>query len=1731
MEIKEIEILISDFEESADQVNEDLCEVQKIIKERKIPSNQSVTKITEGMAELKSKFSFIKQRTEELMGEPISDVENLAATDFVTILSEYEKNKLESKLLWAENTMKAFVSVTSDIEGYIQALKPSQEEASNNLKAYSEEKIDGEALIEAVKYPSLFMRAIELDDIYSEEGLNLTDEIGDVFPKRVMAGIAARKYFVSNATDEVDITVDDRANDSAKRVEQEPKPEAENALETEKIDHVVFESSEAEAPVDNAVLEEIETDENEFIIARNNPSMSSASASSLKKELKNIPNATGFIIPIFTHMGILSEKQIYQTGICMDIIDEEKSDAKEGLQFILNNMESKGLIGAFEIDGGEVLYSLSKYVQETLQKKETIRSGKDMHWRISFGSYDFKTEKKMPKEKILLAYRSNTELLKYLTAMRKIVDIQTYKKITSGIKWNDDHYLVKIPDGSELLVGTLLVDKSELGNITEESVLLCSEIPSGNIDKGSYKHIYYLIDGELKDVLNSEAVNEAENDDITSVEENDDNFLEEVSNEDAEEVEESTTEVESLEEEIAALMNVHTAMSDSELCDYALDLLNKEGEEQFRKEMVADATALAKAASLEEGFTKSQSLYRKLLLGTGLPLDEKDYSYNEFSSAFENDDPNVITLSALMNALLTPGVAYDYALRSTSERYLRDYDTLFPGCEKAKDLLNQLNRIWGVSPNGFSASVMARLGDDKESQKFLSEIGNQAKELMQVPLVKTRMKTLPVMYNLSFGNNSDLYMCMSIISENATSDAEIVKGVLEEFCDIVDGEYNISKTKLDAKLDEVWTEANPGNYFQLDYDARPQALKHFIHRLTVIKSWIEHIGNSGTKLVDISKLKKLRDEIISACDRVIEDIDEVSVEYKNVLFYAAARIRDYLNGESYNLYESMAFTGVVSLDSNGLPIIDEDLAGISYCQPWRAVIKHIEAPREDVEKVLEKISDKDSLLFDNLNQLFWIGKITGRSGEDFEVGEKKKKDAFDAAESRTTHFRERLELAYTYDQINENLKETLATIMELQKDKYYQLMDFGCWRQFLEGLERQIIESAIKGKKDLQDKINSRLAKDPESPILLEAQRLLERDNNLAVTEEYLNRYDAGEKEVTMDMEYYYSPREDFSKFLSDDVYGPLLAFGKDRSNQALKYCGWSYVSGRIPADWTTRLREDSKALIECWPVGKGSYDTSKIKRLTRGLGLPVNNVEVLRNKKEDTYKLTLDPIPRGLADYQHPISDFGTRMKSSMNVIVLYGSHTPAQIVETVSRADNKGFSIVLLDRAIEKVTRRQIGELSHQKSGQNPFLLIDWVLFLHLAMQDDSRRLPILLSCTLPYTIYQPFVRDMGPTADEMFCGRTRELNTIMDPNGASVVYGGRQLGKTALLERAESRCHNPEKKEYAVFCTIYDKKTEQEVTTHIIEEINKKTSLKLQAVGTLKEFCQQIEKKFNSKEIAAFWLLLDECDDFFAAIAKDSYRQIQDMVNLKRNTKNAFKFVFAGLHNVCRAKNSTEKNGVFGQLGEPLCIKPLAPTDALQLLARPLSYMGFQIDPYPHLKTILTKTNYYPGILQFFGYKLLETLTDQYSKYYSAANGNPPFTLKDEQLGAVLSSADLNNSIKAKFRWSLELDQRYFMIARCITMLYYFEESERVGNWKGFSVEQIMSMAANYSIHCLDNMSRSEYVNLLDEMEQMGILSKTQQEAYRLRRSSFIGIIGADMDSLDRDIEENNREEVAG
>jgi hypothetical protein len=304
------------------------------------------------------------------------------------------------------------------------------------------------------------------------------------------------------------------------------------------------------------------------------------------------------------------------------------------------------------------------------------------------------------------------------------------------------------------------------------------------------------------------------------------------------------------------------------------------------------------------------------------------------------------------------------------------------------------------------------------------------------------------------------------------------------------------------------------------------------------------------------------------------------------------------------------------------------------------------------------------------------------------------------------------------------------------------------------------------------------------------------------------------------------------------------------------------------------------------WPVRRGGTSAASIQALFGAIGIDVVNVVPDSRHREEVFQLFVHPTPCSMADYRHPIAAFGTLLKSPLNVVVLYGNFTERQLVDAVTSLDLREMSVVLLDRPYSVSQRRNVGEIFHtQTSGINPFILVDQVLALYLALHQITERMSAMLKCTLPFTIYNPFVHDGGPTADEMFFGRTKELRSILDPNGACVVYGGRQLGKSALLARAESLFSKPEEKRFAAKVTTYQCHSEEQFVAKIIEALNSRTNgmITFTSCITIKELTAQLEAIFAFYRQSGFRLFCSvdinkSCHNkgfcFFSAIDKASF-----------------------------------------------------------------------------------------------------------------------------------------------------------------------------------------------------------------------------------------------------------------
>jgi hypothetical protein len=1720
MRVPAFDRLVENFTQKSDSLKDQISEMLYLIANGKVPSKQDVCKFENAVDALQVDYDSIRARTEESVLAGELPANGSSVSEYINAIELSETSRIAEELDNISNKIKQFISVRSFVTAYAEALAPYQQAANAILGKL--ENIAGSSIpdeiIEASKTHQMFLTAINVKDFGSEQAIELLDGIDKVYSSRVQVGLAQSKYYIPELTDRA-------ANDPGEAASPEPPCAPDHDSTTQPL-------LEDNAASNGSTTEDQKPDDTNMLKSKYRIKTTKASASAFKSDILRMPKVIRTILPLFTNLGALTVDQTTRFGICMDCFD-----ADIDINIIKNALAilaTKGYVIAYEDDAlKDTVYCLS-HIGYTCMQKDTIATKMRSFWDISYGGYKFVGGEQIVEPAVFAAITNNNLLLAYFEGIKNQVSNDIYSIIKSSVRWVSDHYQAVVIWDSQQCLCKLLKESPDMHIVDNEGILIVAgELPTA-LDAES-QFVFAYVDGTLYR-LDGNWTKAPMDDSPTKTEYG-------LTIDNTEEAQGDTQYVPEDLEASLSLNRMHEYVessktpSDNEFVSLTYELLNAPAKDEAEgNKYLTKAVLLSKAASFVSGNQNSLALYKQLAAATSLFPDETDYSGIALVSIFPDYSPQTegMMLSAYMIALLSPNQKHDYMLYSQAKALHDDYEAVFPSYPYIKPLIHKLISIEAVVPEGFSDSIISLLGNAAEKAAFLKELQASAKALLSVPVIKAKMNGLPELCSSAFGPNSDLRMCMEIISDDNYSDKNYVAEILSGYS----AENELRASLIEERIDKEWNEATKGkrtNKLQLNFLARDQVEDAFKKRLTLMKSWVEHVDNREDKR--LHKLKNLKTELLQMIDDAQTALNKsLAVGNDRVVLCALKFMHQKLSGEGKgpSPFAELLLTGYISLDDKWCPVLDRSMTDVKYYEPWRNVLRHIADPELSYDEIKASIFHSSSRLFDNLHQLEMIGRLPDEDASAFIPTESEMREAVDFAENYAKNFTDKLEMAYTYNQIGEADKETLITILTQYRERIMGTKDFACWRLFVNALEKQVDEISQSRKMQLRTTLNLKkasLAAGTTVPLLEEAEELLERDSNYAVAEEYINRFDNGEAELSEELQAILHDSDSYNDFISDNVFKPVYDVCMRGTGRTLKSFGNDYLEKNLPKDWTIRLRENSKKMLDAWPMRRDNTSTaSQVNNLFKHIGLNTKRAEKIQHPRVELYHLHVSRLARNQADYIHPVSAFGTQLKSPLSVVVLFGSYTAKQLVDTVTALNLGGIALVLLDRAYDLSTRRQMAEIFRtETSRQNPFLLIDQVLLLYLAMHQETERLPVMLKCTLPYTTYQPFVRDGGSTSDEMFCGRTRELSEIMNPGGACFVYGGRQLGKTALLERAESRCSRPESKEYAVYSNIIGCHDENTFVGKILSDINKKTNLLLAPAATIQELCQQLDAMFRSGKIVTMLLLLDEADNFLVALGKVKYAPLQPLIDLKRESKNYFKFVFAGLHNVCRAQNATANNGVFGQLGTPLCIKPLSPTDAFLLISRPLRYLGFRIDQYPHLETILTNTNYYPGILQFFGYTLVQTFNNNYAKYYRAADDHPPFTLRDEQLGSVMNSADLNQSIRDKFRWSLELDPRYFMLARCVTMLYHLSDGNVSQESLGFSVDKIQEMAIDYTIHCLENETRRDYISLLDEMMEMGILSKPKDEIYRLRRHSFINIIGSDMDKLEEEIMRINEEAV--
>ncbi len=254
-------------------------------------------------------------------------------------------------------------------------------------------------------------------------------------------------------------------------------------------------------------------------------------------------------------------------------------------------------------------------------------------------------------------------------------------------------------------------------------------------------------------------------------------------------------------------------------------------------------------------------------------------------------------------------------------------------------------------------------------------------------------------------------------------------------------------------------------------------------------------------------------------------------------------------------------------------------------------------------------------------------------------------------------------------------------------------------------------------------------------------------------------------------------------------------------------------------------------------------------------------------------------------------------------------------------------------------------------------------------------------------------------------------------------------------------------------------------------------------------------------DGRETRRLLLLLDEADHFLLVDSENDFRVSVRLKELMDQTNRRFKVVFAGLHNVLRT--TRHANHPLAHLGDPICVGAMTSNgewkEAQALVREPLQAVGCRFGRDDLSTRILAHTNYYPSLIQLYGAELTRRLRDSDRAF--------PYAIDDDAIDDAYGSRELRDAIRERFLLTLQLDQRYEVIAYALA-----HELKEGGDLdRGLRRDRILE-AVQFWWSDGFRLRSEQFDMLLQEMEGLGVLRAIEPDRYMLRNPNILLLLGS-------------------
>lgn len=1759
--------LFERYEQKSLEVEKVLEKSIELVRERKSPNEDLCDEIGAALGELRSVYTEITKKLPECAAG-VTVPEGASAKELEAIWQETVASKHNS----LKAVLSEFIRVYSDEDRYMEAIQDQLDEAGDLLSQLEKD----EKICPDVSSYVIFLECVKQDLDENEKLSNMLEDEGiEGFKSRAISGLQKKKYYIRDeeavpdepAEPETSEEMEEPAESEASKESEEPVASEEPEVAEEPETPAVEEPEPAE-------------DEVEYIHPiKPIRSLKVPSEQKFEELLKKtgalfmyLVDNLGFLglmdkAYVVDHFSEISQMSTERTTELLDYLEDKGylcSYEYEGrtilcfTQLMCNCLEKKSL-------------------QNLIKRRFDVKSVR--HW-IIYGIQDFVKKEFVEHLRLVdlhIEYIDKLneipDALDMLEQTRWDNSMERYKSIWRHTSSEDPSKTLE----TEMVIVSpdeMLTKEAEPG---DSMICYSAELPAF---KKSVEHTFYMcltddglycmLDGEWKPLALKDGLEDDEDDDDEQDESSDSE------SEASEDVEMTDDQEESEEAPVEQPEPVKPA--EKKVKPSSGKAKVKEPQPEVAQPAQPEVPQVTSEASLaEEYLSKAKlafamtrfdvgnvmlkglcvfdhqydALARQYAYASGDPAIIEDYRPSNLMECFpeqngKNVENDLLFMASWLRMFFSEGASYESYLAREKKNVVGNLSTKFaPSLTDAVNALADWTKSQGrgltqdLLESALQHSGVAdRLVIVQKKAKEMVESGELLRSAHYTNRIRATRETL-------FGKDSNLLRQLNCVIRDDRSDLQKIKAEMADYVTVENGIISVNDNAIEDLMDDVWRSTAPlakgkGQSDDLTgVERNTLRIKlNTVYRL--LGTWISLAGTnktaaSGSNTAVVTLVDRVKPLLTKAYHQ-LDGCKPENPDDMGALIVLACTLKELLlrincefdeETERKYYYIELLKEPFVALDEEYLPYIEskkEQIIPFEFCErASQYLLIDEERPWEDVIKRIFNVDEtrdgadygQARLLKDYLNDqepdVHWPAEFdVDRAVERALDRNSKRSDCVFLWEQ---NFTARLEMAD-----GDGWFKTTASREQIDKirnaifESYYMQENFGFYgrklNHILEELKRKAPEQRPTYVQRL-DRLKETLSDDDLSaPVLEKISKLIEEDR-FGAAESYLLQAEKGDLEIRDNG--LGDPNSEFNKFIKR--CGTLcqnVGLGK-------KMVDFFRAQHRYIQNKNVKSGED---LLLSWPESKPHPDV--IARILGDLGLETERVT---GDRMDNHFHAFFPDKGRVENYPHPIADFGSKMfRLGLDIVLIFGFKNADELftdINTILQKTGNKPILLMCNSAIPLPERRKLAKkIATNLRTTAPCLLLDRALAYYLAEQAQSERWKIMIQCALPFQpaqLQNPYFENSSvEIPPDMFIGRREELSSIIDPAGANLIYGGRQLGKTALLQRAKTLQNQPLQKSWSSYVDVKGMTAPEAAKTIGKALIQSGFLMQDTKIKDWSSLVENIESRMMARTLTDTHLLLliDEADHLLLTLESTGYKELDQFKRLQGTTEGRFKFVMAGLHNVLRfSQKALMHNSGLPQL-QGITVKPLSFGDARELLETPLSYLGFMIKPGEEdvIAQILYNTNYFPGLVHFYASRLVK-----YMQKNIQQASMPPYMLDREVLVRILADPDFRQQRVQRLKMTLGIDanEHSYYDALAHVLCYFSLVSDEVmlyGMTAGEIRKECKDISDKSSIALLDEQSIEA---LLDELVELNIFRVELSEGkrrYLFSRASFIEMLGS-------------------